>query len=131
LFREFYSRSNLFGGSTSVRKDGTGPWHKSDNPRSGYIRSPGNDHIALRSSTNKAMGVTTTIDARVDLERGQVEKGRMQGLEKEGKLTKNQHGWNSSEVRLNGDASSEEGILEWSEEFSGIRKTVVTTADHH
>ncbi len=130
LFREFYSRSNLFGGSTSARKYATNPWPKSGLPGSGYIRSPGNDEIELRNDVSKSIGVTTIIGARGDLERGLGEKSGMQSSDGMGKLNKNQGGWNTSESRLNDETSSEEA-MEWGEEAHGIRKTVVTTTVDH
>ncbi|KAL3424535.1 integral membrane protein [Phlyctema vagabunda] len=101
LFRNFFLRSHLMGGSST--RGGTSPWPQYTPNASGYIKSKNkgtfNDEIALRNDVGKTGGVTTIIDA--DLERA--EKG--------------------GRPEWQGEVSSDDGNS-WG---SGIRKTTVST----
>ncbi|PMD23437.1 hypothetical protein NA56DRAFT_701730 [Hyaloscypha hepaticicola] len=120
LFRTFFSRSRLLGGSTS--QGGTNPWPASGN---GYIRSRnGAEEFGLRSDIGKSRGVTTLVEAGGDVEMGEgkVRRSMSERRESVGPLTSGQNGWNNSETKLT-DISSEDG-QSWP--MGGIRKTTVT-----
>jgi hypothetical protein len=124
VFRTFLSRSKLLGGSSS--QNASNPWPASGHP--GYIRSRskgGLEEFGLRSDIGKNRGVTTVVEAGVDVERGDG-KGVMRSISERrgsgGHLTSAPTAWNDSESRLT-EASSEDSES-WG---AGIRKTTVST----
>lgn len=122
LFRTFFNRSRLMGGTSS--QDGSHPWPGSGRP--GYIRSGskgGIEEFGLRNDIGKNNGVTTYIGADSDAERGpsRSPSGRNK-IRKEGPLSNNPSGWNNSESKLTEVSSEDEPS--WG---SGIRKTTVST----
>ncbi len=126
LFRNFFLRSRLMGGSST--QGVSSPWPASASHK--YIRSNSNggtEEFGLRTDISKNHGVTTIIesDATVDTERknsgGITRKNSTRAL--------NGHSrWGNSESRLQlGDSGSEDGI-DWQ---SGIRTTTVSTQVAH
>jgi hypothetical protein len=134
LFRSFFLRSKLLGGSSTRGKSSSNPWPSSGRP--GYIRSEsrgGNESFGLRSDIGKNQGVTTVIegDADGDLERGdrEGEKLPIQGSSRKQSFGREEGGvgksaWNTSQRGLTDLSSDEE--LAW-----GIRKTTVQTQVAH
>jgi len=126
LFRTFFSRSRLFGGSSS---QGTpNPWPSSGHP--GYIRSrskSGLEEFGLRSDIGKKNGVTTFIESG-NLERGDEKHatGSRSRKGSVGPLASAPSGWNNSESKLTDISSEDEPSWE-----SGIRKTTVSTQVAH
>lgn len=128
LFRDFFARSKLFGGSTSGRA--SKGW-KSDGTSAGYIRShdrQGTEEFGLRSDIGKSRGVQTTIESdgtNHDLEKElQGAKRGLSGSSKESqrKLRKD-GGWHTGESK---DAvhrnSDDDELPNWA---NGIRKATV------
>jgi len=125
LFRTFFLRSRLMGGSST--QGPSSPW-----PASGahkYVRSKsrgGTEEFGLRSDIGKTHGVTTTIESH---NAGDVEKNSGGLSRKDSSRALNGHSrWANSETVLRlGDSGSEDG-LDWE---SGIRKTTVSTQVAH
>ena len=125
LFRTFFSRSKLFGGTTS--RQGSSGWPSAAGPSGGYIRSGskgGIETFGLRSDIGKTRGVTTIIESDgskdMDLERGSPEKGGPGEGGSERRLRLESE-WSNSESKLALDRSSGED-----ESWTGIRKTTVS-----
>ncbi|KAB5586200.1 hypothetical protein GE09DRAFT_1210775 [Coniochaeta sp. 2T2.1] len=120
LFRTFFSRSKLLGGTSSRGR--TNPWPASGG--NGYIRSKtGAEEFGLRSDIGRERGVTTLVESGGNMERGEgkgVSRSMSGRRDSVGPLTSGQN-WNTSESKLS-DISSEDG-LSWP---TGIRKTTVT-----
>ncbi|KAL5326304.1 hypothetical protein ACEPPN_007442 [Leptodophora sp. 'Broadleaf-Isolate-01'] len=131
LFRSFFLRSKLFGGSSSRGKSSSSPWPSSG--RLSYIRSEsrgGNESFGLRNDIGMNQGVKTVIEssADVDVERGQRdEKLPIQGAagtqspgRERGVGGNSRRERNTSQTGLTYLDSDEE--MAW-----GIRKTTVQT----
>lgn len=119
LFRTFFARSKLMGGTSS--QGGSSPWPASNGLRQGYIRSGSNtrpEDFALRSDIKKDAGITTVIGSDGDLER--LEKGSRSKRTSMGPSSP-PRGWNDNEDRLVETSSEDEERL-WG---SGIKKTTV------
>ncbi|KAH6716976.1 hypothetical protein DL95DRAFT_394894 [Leptodontidium sp. 2 PMI_412] len=123
LFRTFFLRSRLMGGSST--QGPSGPW-----PASGphkYVRSQsrgGGEEFGLRSDIGKNHGVTTTIESHNAAEG---EKSGVSRQDSSRALNKHTRWGNSETVLRLGDSGSEDG-LDWE---SGIRKTTVSTQVAH
>lgn len=140
LFRTFFARSKLFGGtSDNMYKYGTSTYGLTG--RKGYFRSgSGPDgqsrtatepataslELGLRNDIKKGDGVTTVINSARD-EAGDIrEKVRAEHAAE--KSRKHESIWNNDESRLKDDSSSEEDVPApaWA-----VRKTTeVTTFSH-
>ncbi|KUJ17169.1 uncharacterized protein LY89DRAFT_73041 [Mollisia scopiformis] len=122
LFRNFFLRSRLLGGSSSRGNSKSNPWPSSGRP--GYIRSEsrgGQESFGLRTDIGKNQGVTTVIASDADVEKGE-EKLPIQGSSRKQSFGHSRgNGWNNSESKLH-DSSDEE--QNWG---FGIRKTTVQT----
>jgi hypothetical protein len=135
LFRNFLSRTRLWGGTSSQTRSSPWPGASAMNgTANGYIRSRskgGIEEFGLRSDIGKGNGTTTVIESdvdgmAVDMERGE-RGGRGPTLDinvkrkaSGGKMGR--AGWNNSVSKLT-DVSSDDGEPNWA---SGIRKTTVT-----
>lgn len=130
LFRSFFLRSKLFGGSST--RGQSNPWPASGRP--GYIRSEsrgGAESFGLRTDIGKNQGVTTVIESDVDIERGERdEKLPIQGTSTKQCLGKGRSGpaWNTSESKLTTTRDSSDEESTWG---FGIRKTTVQTQVAH
>jgi hypothetical protein len=132
LFRNFLSRSKLFG-SSSRSRGGSNAWPASKGGnRGGYVRSEGlrkDMELGLRSDLAKGAGITTTIKSASNPDYGE------NGIVQAKKLNRSGSGralrWNDSERDLKDDSSEEFLPVQRPNVDWGVRKTteVLTTRE--
>ena len=128
LFRTFFLRSKLMGGTSS--QDGSSPWPLSGGARHGYVRSGSarkdeEFQFALRTDIKKDAGITTVIGTDGDLERQTEKTGRSKRTSMGASSPPT--AWNSSQSGLTQISSGDdEGIWD-----SGIRKTTISSRVSH
>jgi hypothetical protein len=129
LFRDFFQRSRLMGGTSSRTRTGASPWPTANGMAGGYIRSRskgGIEEFGLRSDVGKnGTGVTTVIESDVERAERGTRKAPSVDIKRQGSLGHmRMGGWNNSKSQLT-DLSSDEGEAPvWDR---GIRKTTVQT----
>jgi hypothetical protein len=121
LFRSFFQRSRLMGGSST--KPNSNPWPTA---RSGYLRSESHNHtdqeIGLRSDIGKTVGVTTMVHTQNKMRDSDSEASvghKVNSLEAP-------RGWNTSQSKLTEGSSEDFVPTGWS--TSGIQKTTVISS---
>lgn len=123
LFRSFFARSKLFGGSTGLKDLGdSNGWPHSNRPaRADYFRSgsnvrEGTEELGLRSDIGKGVGITTVIKSANNIKD-----------EKNGKARKASLKWGGSADPLKDDSSEEFLPMQTPTGGWGVRKTTEVT----